>query len=421
VNAVAFLRSKAVRRVLERAARAAGMPAAIHHVDDEAHEGKKLAGSGGCAACAYVAGQPGGADACQGSRVRNSLYALNAGKPGTFLCHMGFACVSAPALPSVDQGFVLTMGPYCPAEAPELLVDDALRGLAKLGHAKMPFFPVPLTDINHVRGESVTALADWTVDALEAAWREERAADDAANAEDERPPEKPVRGRPRRLRSKSPDTSPYRGAEIAAALASGDQALARALVKTSIAEVDTPGELQLPACRARAVALASAALEAAERARTGTAESWEQFPAFLNAVRQAPADTGLVNAAMALLSPLVPRRRTENADNVLAELDRAVMGRMPEAVQLGEIAQRLGKHPTAITHHLQRKYGLSFSQYVARLRIDKAKELLRRTRLGVGEVATRVGIADPSNFTKQFRKYEGLSPLQYREQYRTGK
>ena len=418
MKAVAFLRSKAALRVLDRAGRAAGMAAGIHHVDDAGHEGKKLAGAGVCAACRYVAEQPGGADACRDSRVRNSQYALNAGRAAPFLCHMGFACVSAPALPSADQRFVLTLGPYCPAEAPELLVDDAMRGLAALGHPELPFFPVALTDINHVRGENAIALVEWTVDALEAAWREEQAAD---AAEEERPAEKPVRGRPRRVRSKSPDTSPYRGAEIAAALASSDQTLARTLVKTAIAEVDTPGELQLPASRARAVALASAVLEAAERARRDTTESWDQFPAFLNAVRQAPADTDLVKAVMAVLSPLVPRRQTDATDNILAELDRTVMGRMPGPVQLGEIAQRLGKHPTAITHHLQRKYGLSFSQYVARLRIDKAKELLRRTRLGIGEVAARVGIADQSNFTKQFRKFEGLSPVQYREQYRTGR
>ena len=421
MKAVAFLRSKAVHRVLERAARAAGMPTSIHHVDDASHEGKKLAGAGQCAACNYVADHPGGNDACKASRVRSSQYALTVRKPATFLCHMGFACVSAPALPSADQGFVLTMGPYCPAEAPELLMEDAMRGLVKLDHPKLPFFPVPLTDINHVRGESVPALAEWTVDAIEAAWREEQRADAQANAEANLPVEKPVRGRPRRLRSKSPDTSPYRGAEIAAALASADQALARTLVKTSISEVDTPGEIQLAARRARTVALASATLEAAERARNDATESWEQFPAFLNAVRQAPTDTDLVKSAMTLLSPLVPRRQTGAADNVLAELDRAVMGRMPERVQLREIAQRLGKHPTAITHHLQRKYGISFAQYVARLRIDKAKELLRRTRLGIGEVATRVGISDQSNFTKQFRKFEGLSPVQYREQYRTNR
>lgn len=434
--------------MLERASRAAGMPAAIHHVDSERHEGKKVNGCGQCAACGYVAGLPGGAEACQASRARNSQYALKVKKPATFLCHMGFACVSAPALPSADQGFVLTMGPYCPAEAPELLMEDAMRGLVTLGHVKMPFLPVPLTDINHVRGDSVPALAEWAVATIETLWQQEQwsaqtspslkgdlGGCDPSDEDAGSPTQRPVRGRPRRLRSKFPDNSPYRGAEIAAALASADQTLARALVKTAIAEVDnrqgstggTPVNAHAgarkrhvtAALRARAVALVSATLEAAERARTDTTESWDQFPAFLNTVRQAQADTDLVKAVMALLSPLVPRRQTDTHDNVLAELDRAVIGRMPEPVQLGEIAQRLGKHPTAITHHLQRKYGLSFSQYVARLRIDKAKELLRRTRLGVGEVATRVGINDQSNFTKQFRKFEGLSPVQYREQYRT--
>ncbi|MCC6152896.1 MAG: helix-turn-helix domain-containing protein [Candidatus Hydrogenedentes bacterium] len=431
MKAVAFLRSEAVGRVLERASRASGMPAAIHHVDDAAHEGPKLAGAGHCAACTYVAKHPGGASACKAARTRNSQYALKVSKPATFLCHMGFACVSAPALPSADQGFVLTMGPYCPAEAPELLMTDAMRGLVALGHAEMPFFPTPLTDINHLRSENVPALAEWTVDALDTLWRSETEALSRHKGADQNgypqlsdePPtsgaERPVRGRPRRLRSKLPDTSPYRGAEIAAALASGDQTLARTLVKTAIAELDAPGERQLAARRARSIAIAGATLEAAERAGNDAMRAWDQFGAFVNAVQQAPADTDLVKSAMALFSPLVPRRKTDKSDNILTELDSIVMGRMPEPVQLGEIAQRLGKHPTAITHHLQRKYGISFSQYVARLRINKAKELLRRTRLGIGEVATRVGISDQSNFTKQFRKFEGLSPLQYREQYRS--
>jgi len=423
VKAVAFLRSEAVHRVLERASRASGMPAAIHHVDDTTHEGPKLAGAGNCAACTYVAKQPGGGAACKAARVRNSQYALKVRKPATFLCHMGFACVSAPALPSADQDFVLTMGPYCPAEAPELLMTDAMRGLVALGHSEMPFFPTPLTDINHLRSDNVPALAEWTVEAIENLWRAESSpllkGDSGESSNDELAPAKATRGRPRRLRSKLPDTSPYRGAEIATALASGDQTLARTLVKTAIAELDVPGERQLAARRARSIAVASATLEAAERAGNDATRAWDQFPAFVNAVQHATTDTDLVKAGMALLSPLVPRRNTDKADNVLAELDQIVMGRMPETVQLGEVAQRLGKHPTAITHHLQRKYGISFSQYVARLRIDKAKELLRRTRLGIGEVATRVGIADQSNFTKQFRKFEGLSPLQYREQYRS--
>lgn len=409
----AFLRSDSVRRILDRAARAAGMPVSIHHVH-AGKEGPKITGSGGCASCRYVAQQPGGEDACRGSRVRHSAFALTANRPATYLCHMGFGCVAAPALPSTNTGLVLTMGPYCPAEAPELLVEDALRGLESLGHHRTPFFPVPLTDINHLRAESVSALAEWVVASLEAAWT-------AATPAPEPEPQLPapaVRGRPRRLRSKTPDTSPYRGAEIVAALAAGDQTLARTLVKTALAEVNDSAR-SVAVKRARAVALAGSVLEAAERAGASVADPWVEFSAFVSAVRSSIADSDLAKAVMAVLTPLLPRRQTRPADAVLVELDRIVIDRLPETVRLAEVAARLEKHPTAITHHLQRKYGLSYSQYVGRLRIDKAKELLRRTRLGIGDVAARVGVADQSNFAKLFRKFEGVSPQQYRDAFHT--
>jgi two-component system response regulator YesN len=91
------------------------------------------------------------------------------------------------------------------------------------------------------------------------------------------------------------------------------------------------------------------------------------------------------------------------------------MERLPGKVLLKDIAAELGQHPTAITHWLQRKFDMSFTEYVGRIRIDMAKELLRRTHLGVGEVAQRVGIDDTSNFSRLFRRHEGMSPLDYRK------
>ena len=59
------------------------------------------------------------------------------------MCHLGFGCVAAPALTGVT-GFVLTLGPFCPAEEPRALEPDARRGLAELGVAPQNGFPVPL-------------------------------------------------------------------------------------------------------------------------------------------------------------------------------------------------------------------------------------------------------------------------------------
>jgi AraC-like DNA-binding protein len=192
----------------------------------------------------------------------------------------------------------------------------------------------------------------------------------------------------------------------------------RSLVRAAIAEVVPKPEGAIAGRRARTIALVGAALEAAERARLHTTESWDQFPAFLQAVNQAKTDSELAGAGTAFLGGILRRTRQDAPEGILEEVNRIVAARLPASVTLNEVAQRLGKHPTAITHHLQRKFGLSYSQYVGRLRIDRAKELLRRTRLGIGAVAKRVGIADPSNFSKLFRKLEGVSPQQYREQYK---
>ena len=412
----AFFRTDPVRRVLERASQAGSMPVSVHFVDGD-QEGPALAGVGRCEACRYVNDVPEGSGACQESRVPASNQACVTNRPAPFVCHMGFACVSTPAFDGDSRGIVVTFGPYCPSEAPETLADDAMRGLRVIEDKKRPFFPVPLSDIALASVHAAPAIAEWTTEALTELWIRSSEPEDAVPAELD-PPEPPRRRVARRTKGRAPDTSPYRGADIAAALAGGNQPQARALVRSAIAEVSNCGEV-LAVRRARTIALAGAVLEAAERAGLETAESWEEFPSFLSTVRQARTDGELANGTMALLAIILRRSVRASTDGALAELNRIVMERLPDSVQLNDVAQRLGRHPTAITHQLQRKFGLSYTQYVGRLRIDLAKDLLRRTRLSVRDVARRVGIDDASNFSKLFRKFEGIPPQQYRTQYRS--
>ncbi len=416
MNPAAFFRSDAVHRVLKRASEAACTPISVHFVDGE-EERPLLGGIGGCALCRYVSELPDGVATCLKSRLPASKQAIRTGKPAPFLCHMGFACVSSPAFENDTRGLVVTLGPYCPSEAPETLADDAMRGLRALGDKELPFLPVPVTDIALVSAAAVPAIAEWVTETLTELWnREQDAAVTSPDAVDET--DSPRRRTVRRAKGRTPDTSPYRGAEIAAALAAGNQSQARTLLRSSVLDVSNQGEV-LAVRRARTIAVVGAALESAERAGLETSDSWEEFPAFLAAVRQARTDSELVTGAMALLAIVLRRTARATTDGALAELNRIVMDKLPDSVQLNEVAQRLGRHPTAITHQLQRKFGLSYSQYVGRLRIDMAKDLLRRTRLSIQDVARRVGIDDASNFSKLFRKFEGVSPVQYRTQFRS--
>jgi AraC-like DNA-binding protein len=170
--------------------------------------------------------------------------------------------------------------------------------------------------------------------------------------------------------------------------------------------------------RARAAALVCAVIEAAERAAVDTTTCRARLPRLLDEVEQGRTDMQLADAVMRLLSILKRKAARDVAKTEgYAELNAILLPRIADSVTLNEVAAKLGQHPTAITHRLQRKFGMSYSEYLGRLRIDKAKELLRRTRLTVTEVARRVGINDTSNFARLFQKFEAMSPLKYREQF----
>ena len=400
--------------LLRRITEAAGMPLAVHFVG-EGFEGPNLAQAAGCAACRAVAEQPGGAGACAQSRLAAARTALRQQRAIPFVCHMGFACVSAPALPAEKQGFVLTLGPYCPSEAPHALDADVRAGFEQLlGYAPDPL-PADISDVHLAPGRSVAALAEWARDTLTGAWRESTPPpEEDAEADVEEP---------------GPRTPPgeragpgYGPGPLAAAIAARDWKTARRLIESRLSETESGKRARLVVRRARALAIAVEAMEGASRAGRDPTPAWRHMLRYTEAVAAANDDATLAAAAADFIKRLNPPPRgkkpaADTSTRDLKPLADYVTPRLAEGVTLNETAAALGEHPTAITHRLQRRYGLSFSQYVGQLRVNKAKDLLRRTKLGVSDVARRVGIADNSNFAKLFRRYEGVSPQEYRERY----
>lgn len=61
---------------------------------------------------------------------------------------------------------------------------------------------------------------------------------------------------------------------------------------------------------------------------------------------------------------------------------------------------------------------VTYVEYLTRVRIDKAKELLRLTEYKFYQIAEKVGYTDPNYFSSSFKKHTGITPKQYREQHR---
>jgi AraC-like DNA-binding protein len=64
--------------------------------------------------------------------------------------------------------------------------------------------------------------------------------------------------------------------------------------------------------------------------------------------------------------------------------------------------------------------GLNFTDFVARLRVERAKELLLNPNLRVSEIAYEVGFQSLTHFNRVFRRVVGKSPTAYRGKLAVG-
>jgi len=87
-------------------------------------------------------------------------------------------------------------------------------------------------------------------------------------------------------------------------------------------------------------------------------------------------------------------------------------------IPLEKIAKIAKMSPFAFSRYFKKNCGAGFIEYLNRVRTNKACYLLRETEYLVHDIAMECGFASISNFNKQFRKTEGISPRDFRAQFR---
>lgn len=89
-----------------------------------------------------------------------------------------------------------------------------------------------------------------------------------------------------------------------------------------------------------------------------------------------------------------------------------------EDITRGQAADEAGVSESHFARLLKEKTGMSFTDFLNQLRLDRAAELLRKTDRGIMNIALSTGFSDQSYFTRVFRKYMKLTPGQYRAKFR---
>jgi AraC-like DNA-binding protein len=109
----------------------------------------------------------------------------------------------------------------------------------------------------------------------------------------------------------------------------------------------------------------------------------------------------------------VPQLALQTAGR-LAELIEREVQRGGAETSLEAAIRRLGYTPDHGNALFRQVYGMSARQYRSTLKLRRAKLLLMDAQLGIAEVGERLGYASGAHFSRQFKRWCGVAPADYR-------
>lgn len=83
---------------------------------------------------------------------------------------------------------------------------------------------------------------------------------------------------------------------------------------------------------------------------------------------------------------------------------------------LDHIAEVMETSPKYFSYFFKKSFGVNYVEYLNKVRLTHARELLKDTNDSITEIAEKTGYSTLSSFTITFKKYMGISPTDFRKQ-----
>src|SRR6185436_10508331 len=99
---------------------------------------------------------------------------------------------------------------------------------------------------------------------------------------------------------------------------------------------------------------------------------------------------------------------------VIARAKEFIKQHQTEDISLGQVAKAVNTSTFYFCKMFKKATGINFTDYVSRVRIENAKNLLLNPNLRVSEIAFASGFQSLTHFNRVFRRLCGISPTGYR-------
>lgn len=84
-------------------------------------------------------------------------------------------------------------------------------------------------------------------------------------------------------------------------------------------------------------------------------------------------------------------------------------------ISIADVAKYVFLSPSYFTRIFKEEIGISPMNYLLKIRVERAKELLDGSEMKVGDIAQMVGFSNQQRFNEIFKKYTGITPLKFRK------
>lgn len=114
---------------------------------------------------------------------------------------------------------------------------------------------------------------------------------------------------------------------------------------------------------------------------------------------------------------LIHARNKKLSQSVVKKIIEYLNRNFDKDISLDDLGNIAYMNPKYVCRLIKKETGSNFSDILLEIRVEKAKELLRQPDLKTYEIAAKVGIEDSRYFSKVFKKYAGITPTEYRQQF----
>jgi len=117
-----------------------------------------------------------------------------------------------------------------------------------------------------------------------------------------------------------------------------------------------------------------------------------------------------------LVEKEMDKKRAEKQDVLIEQINEAIQnGYMDINFSVQVIADSVGKSMPYISRIYMQYVGTSIIDKISEIRMEKARELIKKTDLSINEISGKVGFSSSSYFHRAFKKVHGVTPKEFRE------